>query len=195
MTDPTTELLSPEQRDRLLARWREPHRRYHTVDHLSGVLRGIDELGAAGASFDRDAVELAAWFHDAVYVIGAADNEERSAVLAEEVLDGPLAAEVARLVRVTADHDVAAGDANAAALCDADLAILAAPPDRYRAYAAAVRAEYSTVPDELFRPGRAAVLRNLLAHDDLFHTTAGRERWEAAARTNLTAELDELSRD
>ncbi|GAA1081327.1 HD domain-containing protein [Tsukamurella spumae] len=192
MTAPSTALLADAQREDLLARWNEPHRRYHTVDHLAGVLRGLDELAAAGAAFDRDAVELAAWFHDAVYVIGAPDNEEQSALLAEQMLDGDLGAEVARLVRVTADHDVPAGDPDAAALCDADLAILASPPERYRTYAAAVRAEYSTVPDDLFRPGRAQVLRGLLAHAFLFHTAAGRARWEDAARANLAAELREL---
>ncbi|WP_197466784.1 HD domain-containing protein [Tsukamurella pseudospumae] len=192
MTAPSTALLAAAQRDDLLSRWNEPHRRYHTVDHLAGVLRGLDDLAAAGAPFDRDAVELAAWFHDAVYVIGAPDNEEQSAVLAEQMLGGELGTEVARLVRVTADHDVPAGDPDAAALCDADLAVLASPPDRYRAYAAAVRAEYSTVPDDLFRPGRAQVLRGLLEHAFLFHTAAGRARWEEAARANLVAELNEL---
>lgn len=189
---PSTELLTQDQQGDLLDRWREPHRCYHTVDHLAGVLRGLDELAGAGEVFDRDAVELAAWFHDAVYVIGAPDNEEQSARLAEEMLDGPLSAAVARLVRVTADHDVRDGDVDAAALCDADLAILAAQPERYRAYAAAVREEYATVPDDLFRPGRARVLRELLAHRHLFHTAAGRSRWEDAARANLSAELTEL---
>lgn len=196
MTAPDTALLSSAQRDELLTRWREPHRKYHTVDHLVGVLRGIDDLAAVGAEFDRAPVELAAWFHDAVYVIGAPDNEERSALLAEEMLAGnAAAAETARLVRVTTDHDVAENDPNAAALVDADLAILAAPPQRYREYAAAVRAEYAQVPDELFRPGRAKVLADLLAHGFLFHTTAGRQRWEATARANLAAELDDLTRD
>lgn len=189
---PSTGLLTQDQREDLLDRWREPHRRYHTVDHLVGVLRGLDELAGAGEVFDRDAVELAAWFHDAVYVIGAPDNEEQSARLAETVLGGRLGTEVGRLVRVTADHDVPADDPDAAALCDADLAILAAPPERYRAYAAAVRDEYGAVPDEKFRPGRARVLRDLLTHRNLFHTAAGRNRWESAARANLTAELTEL---
>jgi predicted metal-dependent HD superfamily phosphohydrolase len=168
----------------LLRRYDEPHRRYHNVQHLAEVLDHLDELDAA------DAVRLAAWFHDAVYDPSRADNEERSAVLAEESLAGhPAVAEVARLVRLTATHDPAGDDRDGAALCDADLAILGADPERYAAYAAAVREEYAAVPDEAFRAGRADVLRRLLSRPSLFRTAPARRRWEAAARHNMETEL------
>src|SRR4051794_38422637 len=97
----------------LLRRYAEPHRRYHTGTHLSEVLGHVDEL--AGEADDIEAVRLAAWFHDAVYAPLSGDNEERSAALAERVLTeagAPAAtvAEVARLVRLTASHEVAPGD-------------------------------------------------------------------------------------
>lgn len=177
----------------LVRRYAEPHRRYHTVDHLSEVLDHVGELAAEAD--DAEAVLLAAWFHDAVYDPSGGDgNEERSAELAERVLTqagrpAETVAEVARLVRLTATHDPAEGDRNGAVLCDADLAVLAADPGRYAAYAAAVREEYAAVPDEAFRRGRADVLRRLLGLPALFHTRRGRERWEEAARHNLAAEL------
>jgi predicted metal-dependent HD superfamily phosphohydrolase len=181
----------------LLRRYGEPHRRYHTAEHLADVLDHVDELAAEAD--DADAVRLAAWFHDAVYNPARADNEERSAVLAERMLadtDLPPAttAEVARLVRLTTTHDPDEGDRNGAVLCDADLAILAADPERYAAYAAAVREEYAAVPDEAFRAGRADVLRSLLDLPALFRTAPGRERWEDAARHNLRTELMLLGR-
>lgn len=180
----------------LLARWNEPHRHYHTTDHLSAVLRRVEEL--AGHAADLDAVRLAAWFHDAVYRPDRSENEERSARLAERALSEvglPAArtAEVARLVRLTVSHDPAPGDTNGEALCDADLAVLAGPPAEYAHYAAAIRQEYGFVPDEAFRDGRAAVLRQLLSLGDLFRTPYGHERWEPAARHNLRAELDLLT--
>jgi predicted metal-dependent HD superfamily phosphohydrolase len=176
----------------LLRRYAEPHRRYHTTEHLTAVLDRVDELLAEAD--DAEAVRLAAWFHDAIYDPARDDNEERSAVLAERMLaesDLPAGtvAEVARLVRLTTTHDPAEGDHNGAVLCDADLAILAAPPDGYAAYAAAVREEYAAVPDEVFREGRADVLRSLLELPALFRTASGRERWEEAARHNLRTEL------
>ncbi|HEY9439070.1 MAG TPA: hypothetical protein VIS29_10550, partial [Streptomyces sp.] len=93
-----------------------------------------------------------------------------------------------------ADHDPAAGDTNGEALCDADLAVLATGPREYAEYAARVREEYGFVPDEVFRQGRANVLRQLLGLPRLFRTPHGAARWEPRARQNLTTELDLLIR-
>lgn len=180
----------------LLNRWSEPQRRYHTLDHLSAVLDRVDEL--AEYADDPDAVRLAAWFHDAVYRPDRSTNEERSARLAERALpeagvSQETTDEVARLVRLTVTHDPAADDANGAVLCDADLAILAADPEAYDRYARAVRKEYSFAPDDAFRAGRTAVLRQLLDLPRLFRTPRGEREWEARARRNLGAETDRLT--
>ncbi|OEV04948.1 hypothetical protein [Streptomyces oceani] len=179
----------------LLARWAEPQRHYHTTAHLRAVLDRIDEL--ATDADDPDAVRLAGWFHDAVYRPERSTNEERSARLARRALaQAGLAPgrteEVVRLVRLTASHDPADGDGNGAVLCDADLAVLAGSPEEYAHYAAAVRREYGFVPDERFRAGRAAVLRQLLGLPRLFRTSGGYRRWERTARHNLRGELDLL---
>ena len=180
----------------LLRRWSEPHRRYHTTEHLRVVLDAVDVLESHAA--DPDAVRLAAWFHDAVYHGRPGDDETASAHLAAQLLPGTGVSdervrEVVRLVELTASHDADLGDANGAVLCDADLAILGSEPDEYAAYAAAVRSEYSHVPDREFTRGRAEVLRRLLALDPLYRTPTGAARWAAAAHRNLTAELDLLS--
>jgi predicted metal-dependent HD superfamily phosphohydrolase len=174
--------------DDLLLRWSEPHRHYHTLDHLRTVLSIVDKAPAA--------VRLAAWFHDAIYDPRAAGtaNEEASAALAAEVLpalDVPEAtvSEVVRLVLLTANHDPATGDEAGELLCDADLAVLAAPEPEYDAYAAAVRREYAHVPDQAFRAGRAAVLTRLLALPSLYRRHPD---WEPRARANLHRELSSL---
>ncbi|MGC9543267.1 HD domain-containing protein [Streptomyces sp. UG1] len=182
--------------DNLLTRWQEPQRRYHTLTHLTAVLDRIDEL--AGHADDPDVVRLAAWFHDAVYLPDRSENEERSARLAERALPeagvpAERTAEVARLVRLTVSHDPAPDDRDGQVLCDADLAVLAAPPSAYAAYTAAVREEYHFVPNDAFREGRAAILRQLLDLPSLFRTPHGRKEWEATARYNLAGELEMLS--
>ncbi|MFC1433411.1 hypothetical protein ACEZDB_22450 [Streptacidiphilus sp. N1-3] len=181
--------------DELLRRWSEPQRRYHTLTHLAAVLDVVDELAEPGE--DADAVRLGAWFHDAVYAPDRSENEERSARLAERVLPeagvpAALVAEAARLVRLTTGHDPAPGDRNGELLCDADLAVLGRDPAAYAAYAAAVREEYGFVPEEAFRAGRAQILEQLLGLPSLFRTAAARARYDAAARSNLGAELDAL---
>jgi predicted metal-dependent HD superfamily phosphohydrolase len=179
-------------RDELAAAYADPSRHYHDTRHLTEVLVRLDELAAAGTPFEAEPVRLAAWFHDAVYD-GERDAEERSAAWAEDALaelcPAGLAAEVARLVRLTETHTPAQDDLNGCALSDADLAILAAPASRYDEYAAAVRLEYSHITDAEFRLGRAEVLRGLLAKPTLFHTDYARAQWEQAGRANIEREL------
>jgi predicted metal-dependent HD superfamily phosphohydrolase len=176
-------------REELLAAYAEPSRGYHDTRHLTEVLDRLDELASAGVAFDGTAGALAAWFHDAVYD-GERDAEERSAVWAEEALAGTAyVTEVARLVRLTETHDPGADDFTGQALGDADLAMLAAPQERYDAYVAGVRLEYAHISDDDFAAGRAAVLRGLAVRDRLFHTAYGRSTWEPAARANLAREL------
>ncbi len=179
-------------RDALLAAYADPSRGYHDTRHLAEVLSRLAELADHGADFDRTPVVLAAWFHDSVYD-GERDAEERSATWAEDTLpdhaDPATVAETARLVRLTETHRPADDDANGCALSDADLGILAAPPERYAEYVRTVRAEYAHLPDEVFAKGRRDVLTDLLAKPRLFHTGFGRDAWEDAARANMEAEL------
>jgi predicted metal-dependent HD superfamily phosphohydrolase len=178
----------------VLEAWSEPHRRYHGLTHLAAVLGLVDELAAAAD--DADAVRLAAWYHDVVHDPTRDDNEAASAGRARAGLNGLVPAEriaeVERLVLLTAGHDPAPGDANGAVLCDADLAVLASPPEAYATYASAIREEYGHLPDEVFAAGRAAVLEQLLALPALYRLPAVADRWTARARANLTAELSLL---
>ena len=176
----------------LLDRWGEEHRTYHGRTHLLAVLEALDLL-TEPADPPRT-VLLAAWFHDAVYNGIAGQDEEESARLAEERLAhaGLPAAEVdevARLVRMTADHQPEAGDGAAALLSDADLSVLGGDPAAYARYLAAVRQDFAHIGDDDFAAGRAAVVRQLLQLDPLFHTQRGRELWLDAARRNLQSEL------
>ncbi len=175
---------------RLLAAYSAPERAYHDLHHLADVLDHIDELAAEAA--DLTVVRMAAWFHDAVYGRGD-DDEDQSAKLAEAELAGlglgtGFINEVAELVRLTATHDPQPGDANGSVLCDADLAVLAAGPERYAAYAAGVRQEWAHVSDADFAVGRAAVLESLLGEPQVFRTAIG-SAWESVARANMGAEL------
>lgn len=173
----------------LVRHWVAPPRFYHDARHLAYLLGALDEIGTAEAA--SRPVLLAAWFHDAVYD-GEPGDEERSAELAEsllcDVVPDAEVAEVARLVRLTVHHSPEPGDAAGAALCDADLAILAASEARYDVYVSDVRADYAHVPDVAWSVGRAAVLDRLLAHERLFHTPYGTAVWEAPARQNLARE-------
>src|SRR5262249_47690617 len=136
--------------DRLAAAYDADDRHYHDLEHIADVLRVAGRL--ADLADEPRLIQLAVWFHDAVYDTHAKDNEERSATLAVELL-GPLGMpsgsldRMAELIRATAHVGAAEVDADTAILLDADLAILGAAPERYDRYARAIRREYAWVPE------------------------------------------------
>ena len=189
----------------LLARWCEPDRHYHNARHLADVLARVDEL--AQEAHEADLVRLAAWYHGAVfdaaerasYAHRGGEDERASAALArlelgEIGLPAKSVSRVAELVTALDRHSPATGDADCAVLCDADLAMLAAEPQRYKAYLAEVRAEYAHLPVEEFVRARIAILRRLQQRDHLFASPMG-QGWEEPARQNLDAELQRLERE
>jgi len=196
--------------DVLAAAYSAPERHYHNLDHLIEMFRVAARLASAvadpapaprplvgGRAYDPAAVELAIWFHDAVYDPRAKDNESRSAELAA-VLLGPIGVprstieRTVRLVLATAHLSAAdpPADRETAVLLDADLAVLGSSEERYRRYAADIRKEYAWVPDEDYRAGRAAVLRAFLARPRIFLNQLTFEEGERRARENMAAELE-----
>ncbi|USQ76912.1 HD domain-containing protein [Ornithinimicrobium cryptoxanthini] len=210
------EFLAPEapqhlkvaEVDFLLAQWSQPHRRYHSVQHLTEVLTAIDELAAARAcdAVSTRLARVAGWYHDVAYDPQAApgSNEHRSATMARDHLNALGVTRgsvdvVESLVTMTINHDIDGGPAHlaswrhtAAVFHDADLWILSSPTDRYREYAEQVRQEYAHVPPTLFRQGRTAILADFLTRPVLYRTDLAQRQWESRARENVAAELDRL---
>ena len=181
----------------LVARHDEPGRHHHDFDHASAVVDAV--LALHGHGDDWASPVLAAWFHDVVHdaTAGRGTNEGASAVVAHDALTTlgvslTSLGSVVRLVCLTATHDPVPNDRSGAVLCDADLSVLGADDARYDRYVNDVRAEYAHVPDDAWSEGRRRVLRSFLDRPRIFHTAAGRDRWESAARTNISRELASL---
>ncbi len=184
---------APERFEQLRTLYAEPGRHYHNATHILACLQGFDELrDLAEAPLQ---VELAIWYHDAIYDPSRQDNEARSADLAGEVLAcaglDHCRQAVIDLIMAT-DHRQPASTHDQRLLVDIDLSILGADASAYRTYTEAVRREYGRFPDALYRPGRAAVLKKFLERPVIFTTEPGRARWEAPARRNIEAEIREL---
>jgi predicted metal-dependent HD superfamily phosphohydrolase len=180
--------------DALLARWDEPHRRYHTLQHLRECLALFDAHRALAARPGEVAIAL--WFHDAIYDTVRYDNEAASADWAVRVLhDAGAPAEVvarvdALVLATRHSHQPATPDERL--LVDIDLAILGATPTRFNEYERQIRDEYGFVPEDAFRPKRVEILRGFLARPALFTTPAFASRLEAPARANLMGAIARL---
>jgi predicted metal-dependent HD superfamily phosphohydrolase len=183
--------------DVLIAAYSAPERYYHNLEHLNDMFRVAGRL--APNTDDPTSIQLAIWFHDAVYDPRAKDNESRSGELAVDLL-GPIGVpastieRVVRLIRATAhmDSNEPPADRDTATLLDADLSILGAAEDRYKRYALDIRKEYAWVPEADYRKGRAAVLSKFLARPRLFSHQIMFEEGENQARKNMTEELETL---
>jgi predicted metal-dependent HD superfamily phosphohydrolase len=194
-------LISEPVRAELISAYTAPDRHYHDLHHIEALLRLAGTC--AGAITDRDAVEAAIWFHDAIYDTRRSDNEERSAALAVTRLAGSTdegrIARIAAMIRATAGHampdfaDAAAGR-DCALFLDMDLAILGSPATDFDAYEAAVRREYDWVSEPQWKLGRRAVLAQFLTRPAIYATARFRVSHEEAARRNLARAIARLDR-
>jgi predicted metal-dependent HD superfamily phosphohydrolase len=179
--------------DELTTRYAEAHRHYHTLSHVDACLAWLDWFYASAEHPGE--VELALWFHDAVYDPGAADNERRSAELAVDWLerlggDHEAIRRIASHIENTACHDALRGDA--ALVNDIDLTILGADRTEFDRFENAIRCEYAAAPDEAFAAGRRQILESFLARDEIFKVSGIRAELEATARANLFRRVGEL---
>ena len=174
---------------------------YHSWSHIAALLRELDKVRGipefAQVAFDE--VELAIFFHDAIYVPGREDNESKSAALLLNLATGnsalgedPLTL-VVQLIEATAAHDPS-HDMATRLMTDLDLSILGAPPDIYAAYVSGVRQEYRRFADDLWIRGRRAALDGFLARQRIYQTAHFYGLLEHAARANLMTERQQLSR-
>lgn len=173
---------------RLWDAYHEPARGYHGWDHIAACLRWMDE-----APIESDWLELAFWYHDAVYNPRASDNEARSADWAVATLtaQGLPAEPVRGLIMVTCHSGQPANELEGW-MVDIDLAILGADPAAFERYEQGVRKEYSWVPGFLFRKKRKEILQGFLGRPRLYHHDWFFERLEEPARTNLRAAIARL---
>jgi predicted metal-dependent HD superfamily phosphohydrolase len=181
----------------LVSLYSQPNRHYHNLRHISECLAEFDTV--RHLVHQPVAVQLAIWFHDAVYDTRARDNEEKSAQLAKRHLaeaggSADLCNSVAALVLATKTHDPSRHP-DAPLLVDADLSILGKPEERFQEYEVQIRFEYDWVPDQIFAEKRAEILGRFMARERIYSSDEFFARYERTARTNLQNSIRKLSRD
>jgi len=181
---------------KLLARYAEPQRFYHGLTHLRDGLDVFDRFRRLAHL--PDAVEVAWWFHDAIYDTRGADNEERSAAYAVESLEVAgvsrrLARKVSKLILATKHTGLPVG-VDACLLVDVDLSILGQSTRQFCRYETQIRREYAWVPRPQFNDARATILRSFLKRPKIYSTRPFQRIYEMPARRNLEWSLERLGR-
>lgn len=180
----------------LESRLQEPHRAYHTRQHIDECFRRFEPI--RDQADWPETVELAIWYHDAVYDPKSHDSEEQSAALAARHLsmaglDKQVCDRVAQLVLAT-KHLETPDTTDAILLVDTDLSILAAPSPRFEEYEQQIRSEYGWVPDSVYRRERSRILHTFLDRPRLYASNHFFEQLECKARENIQSLLTKLRR-
>jgi predicted metal-dependent HD superfamily phosphohydrolase len=171
-----------------------PGRYYHNLTHIKDCLRVFDE---AKELAERPAeVELAIWFHDAIYDTRASGNEQQSAdwahrVITELGLGSAIAERVDKLILATCHTEVAT-EVDAQLLVDVDLSILGSEPDKFWEYERNIRKEYDWVPPAIYNQKRGEILSRFLHRPHIYQIELYRQLYEAQARENLGQAIDRL---
>lgn len=175
----------------LMTRFSEPHRHYHGRNHLRHCLRELDQ--AADQIGDADMVEMALWFHDAIYDAGADDNEERSAQWFESVAEQALNPKFIREVReaiLDTVHRALPEAGNARFVVDIDLSSFGLPWGEFMADSHALRKEQMHLSDQDFYRRKCVFLKSLIDRSTIYATPYFRNLYEVAARTNIERYLN-----
>jgi predicted metal-dependent HD superfamily phosphohydrolase len=177
----------------LLARYAESGRLYHTIDHIDHCLGQFDDV--RDDCIQADAVELAIWFHDAIYNFPAYENEKLSAGFfmekSEQVLDNRFRKDVAALVIAT-EHLRVPNDPDQRILVDVDLSSFGLPWEKFAADGRNIRKELHYLTDAEFYKGQIAFMQSLLGRDRIFNTTHFYNAYESIARDNVGRYLGSL---
>jgi len=178
----------------LIAAYAQPHRHYHHFGHIMACLAHLDQHHTL--CLHPEEIEMAVWFHDAVYAIFSSHNEADSAAWAHTFLhqcDAPAIkiARVVKMILLTQTH-TAPEDDDSAMLLDIDLAILGEATPIFQAYEKHIRDEYAAVPSRLFKQKRRAILQHFLAQPWLYTTPTFRHSHETLARENIAWAIAQL---
>ncbi|MCF7815619.1 MAG: hypothetical protein K9M10_01690 [Candidatus Pacebacteria bacterium] len=183
---------------RILTKYNEPHRAYHTLKHIEDCLTLFDKFKHLAA--DTQVVEAAIWWQDLIYdTKDTQTNESRSASVAEVDMNliGCSSAfqrhVVDSILATKHDHEVATD--NQRLLLDIDLHTLGVSTQKYKQYVTAIRKEYDWVPWDEYAQGRVKVLQGFLSRENIFQHPALRKKYEGQARFNIRREIRFLQRE
>lgn len=181
--------------DQLINAYSSPERFYHNWEHIEDCLSMFDQT--TSLAIRPEEVELAIWFHDAVYDTRRSDNEQRSAEWARAVIlqfvdDHNVASRVSELILSTR-HTREATDKDSQLIVDIDLSILGRESGVFWRYEQNIRREYAWVPVALFQQRRAEILNSFLARQFIYTHKEYRERFEQRARANLRQAITRLT--
>lgn len=179
---------------KLVEAYSEPHRAYHNLKHVISCLQEFDTVKELAEHPDE--IEMAIWFHDAVYDTHAKDNEEKSVQWATKTLiaAGVTKESVGRisdLIMVTT-HNAFPAESDTRLMVDVDLAVLGKLAEDYCEYERNIRREYGWVPRVVYDKARSAILKSFLERESIYQLDIFKSKYEMQARNNIEKAIQQI---
>lgn len=179
--------------EELLERYNEPHRKYHNLAHINHCLGEFSAIRSLAN--EPDILELAIWYHDAIYYLNVDDNEERSADLVKGVMRKFLLPEglikVVTEIIIATKHSEVPGSFDAKLMLDIDISNIGSA-EKFKETNKQVREEYSLAPENVFNSGRSNILQSFLNRPSIYLTEFFQEKYEKTARENIETAIKNL---
>lgn len=173
---------------RLILAYNEPQRVYHTLIHIESCFAMFDEV--KHLLDNPDALALAIWFHDAIYELGACDNEKRSAdwfmVETKGLFADKLRQQVYTHIMATLHCGRTIEGRDSQFMVDIDLSSFGMPWPQFLRDSKNVRNERLDIPDHEFYTKQCGFQKALLERPKFFQSDYFFEHYEDQARRNLT---------
>ena len=180
--------------DELVSLYTGPDRHYHCAEHIRFCLDKLDEAREAG-NYSIN-VEMAVWFHDAIYEAGDSENERKSASWFAQCTRGHLSREmideISQLIVATTHRDTP-NSWQEKLLVDVDLSSFGLPWEKFLEDGHNIRLEFGHLSDEEFVSNQSRFLNGLLERPVIFHTRHFSDCYEAVARQNIRGLLKAFS--
>jgi len=179
---------------KLQSHYAQKHRHYHNSNHIKATLKSLSQVNHIAN--DYNALEIALWFHDAIYSIFSSSNELDSANWAADFLkmnnaESDFIEKSHRLIMITL-HNATPTDSDEMLMVDIDLSILGCSRDLYEQFEQWVREEYKLVPSFIFKKKRKEILEGFLSRDRIFSHQYFCDKFEVSARENLRNAINNL---
>ena len=178
--------------------YQETHRAYHNLSHIYNLLKLSEQLDI----YNRNAFEMAIWYHDVIYQPHFKDNEAQSSALFlkhfdeyfgnffpnQNLTNKEIRIWINQMILSTFGHQPRLHHMDMRLFLDADLAILATDSKTYETYTKAIRTEYNIYPDHLYYQGRKQAMTHFLDRPNIYFTTTF-SPFEQQARQNIINEI------
>jgi predicted metal-dependent HD superfamily phosphohydrolase len=199
-------MIKLEEMSMLTTLYTQPHRHYHNINHINDCLVELENLPKDMLHlFERNVVETAIWWHDAVYNPYSKKNEQTSADMFDAYIgvETPFAYAVRQAILATANHTITQ-KANplfyidnelplvTEVMLDIDLSGFGKSWEICKQNADNIRKEYYNTEDFEFYQGRLKFLEAISQRESLYYTDVFRDMYHEQSRENLRLDLAEI---